>query len=90
MLYVPLALWLIALALPIGADAATVITGIVRTQSGQPLSGLALLENGEIHNNPGTAGRWSIRAADFGSSSPKAASTGCTCTRAGTSTSRMP
>jgi hypothetical protein len=39
------------LALPLGADASTVITGIVRTQSGQPLSGLALLEKGEIHNN---------------------------------------
>src|SRR2546428_3517105 len=46
-----LALWLAALALPLGADAATVITGIVRTQNGQPLAGLVLLEKGEIHNN---------------------------------------
>jgi hypothetical protein len=71
--YVSLALWLIALALPIGADAATVITGIVRTQSGQPLSGLALLENGEIHNNRwdrGTlvdpSGRFRIELAEGG------------------------
>src|SRR5216684_193852 len=46
-----LALWLLALAFPPGADAATVITGIVRAQSGSPLPGLALLEKGEIHNN---------------------------------------
>ncbi len=50
-LSVLLALWLLALGLPLVADAATVITGIVRTQTGQPLSGLALLEKGEIHNN---------------------------------------
>jgi len=47
---VSLTLWL-ALAFPSGADAATVITGIVRTESGQPLPGLALLEKGELHNN---------------------------------------
>ena len=46
---VSLALWLFAA--PLGAEAATVITGMVRTQGGQPLSGLALLEKGEIHNN---------------------------------------
>ena len=44
-----LALWLFAA--PFGADAATVIAGMVRTQGGQPLFGLALLEKGEIHNN---------------------------------------
>jgi hypothetical protein len=50
-LSVLLALWLLALGLPLVSDAETVITGIVRTQTGQPLSGLALLEKGEIHNN---------------------------------------
>jgi len=39
------------LAAPLGAEAATVITGLVRSQGGQPLPGLALLEKGEIHNN---------------------------------------
>jgi hypothetical protein len=48
---VSLALCLMAFALPPGADAATVITGVVRAQSGQPLPGLVLLEKGEIHNN---------------------------------------
>jgi hypothetical protein len=33
------------------AAAQTVITGTVRSKSGQPLPGLALLEKGEIHNN---------------------------------------
>jgi len=68
-----LALWLAALALPLGADAATVITGIVRTQSGQPLAGLALLEKGEIHNNRwdrgtlvDTAGRFRIELGEGG------------------------
>ena len=37
MLYVSLALWLMAWALPPAADAATVIAGLVRTQSGRPL-----------------------------------------------------
>lgn len=50
-LSVALALGLMALAPPPGADAATVITGTVRTQSGLPLPGFALLEKGEIHNN---------------------------------------
>ena len=50
-LSVSLALWLMALPLPLGADAATAITGTMRTQGGQPLAGLALLEKGEIHNN---------------------------------------
>jgi hypothetical protein len=39
------------LAVPLRAEAETVITGLVRTQGGQPLPGLALLEKGEIHNN---------------------------------------
>jgi hypothetical protein len=72
-LSVSLALWLAALALPRGVDAATVITGIVRTQGGQPLAGLALLEKGEIHNNRwdrGTlvdsAGRFRIEVAEGG------------------------
>ena len=39
------------LAAPLGAEAETVITGLVRSQGGQPLPGLALLEKGEIHNN---------------------------------------
>jgi hypothetical protein len=43
-------LWLAALA-PLGAEAATVITGTVRSKTGQPLAGLVLLEKGEIHNN---------------------------------------
>jgi Carboxypeptidase regulatory-like domain len=46
-----LVLWLIVMAAPTVADAATVITGTLRTKDGQPLAGLALLEKGEIHNN---------------------------------------
>ena len=46
-----LALWLIMITLPLAADAATLITGTLRTKEGQPLAGLALLEKGEIHNN---------------------------------------
>ena len=41
----------VALGQPAGADAATVITGTVKSRAGQPLRGLALLERGEIHNN---------------------------------------
>ncbi len=33
------------------ATAQTVITGTVKSKDGKPLSGLALLEKGEIHNN---------------------------------------
>jgi len=50
-LSISLALWLMALMLPPVADAVTAITGMVRSQSGQPLPGVALLEKGEIHNN---------------------------------------
>jgi len=50
-LSISLALWLSALVVPCDADAAAAISGVVRSQSGQPLSGLALLEKGEIHNN---------------------------------------
>ena len=38
-------------ALPVGAQAPTVITGIVKSKAGKLLPGLALLEKGEIHNN---------------------------------------
>lgn len=37
--------------IPLAADAATLITGTVKSKAGQPLPGLALLEKGEIHNN---------------------------------------
>ena len=50
-LIVALASWAVALAEPSGAGAATVISGTVKNKAGQPLSGLALLEKGEIHNN---------------------------------------
>src|ERR671919_1721460 len=46
-----LALSLAVLTLPPPAEAATMITGTLRTKDGQPLAGLALLEKGEIHNN---------------------------------------
>ncbi|HEU4369512.1 MAG TPA: carboxypeptidase-like regulatory domain-containing protein [Methylomirabilota bacterium] len=46
-----LAAWALTLAVPSGAGAATVISGTVKNKAGQPLSGLALLEKGEIHNN---------------------------------------
>jgi hypothetical protein len=39
------------IALPRAADAATMITGTLRSKEGRPLTGLALLEKGEIHNN---------------------------------------
>ncbi len=61
------------LAAPLGAEAETVITGLVRTKGGQPLPGLALLEKGEIHNNRwdrGTlvdaSGRFRIELAEGG------------------------
>ena len=72
-LSISLALWLMALMLPPGADAVTAITGMVRSQSGQPLPGLVLLEKGEIHNNRwdrGTlvdaSGRFRIELAEGG------------------------
>jgi Carboxypeptidase regulatory-like domain len=72
-LSISLAFWLWTLALPLSAEAAAVITGIVRSQTGQPLSGLALLEKGEIHNNRwdrGTlidaTGRFRIELAEGG------------------------
>ncbi len=46
-----LALWLVALGLPLEVGAATIITGTVTNEAGKPLAGLALLEKGEIHNN---------------------------------------
>jgi len=51
LLAVALAFWAVALAEPPGASAATVISGTVKNKAGQSLSGLALLEKGEIHNN---------------------------------------
>lgn len=72
-LVVTLALGLLALAFPLDASATTVIAGVVRTQSGQPLAGLALLEKGEIHNNRwdrgalvDAAGRFRIEIAEGG------------------------
>jgi hypothetical protein len=63
----------LALAFPLAADAATVIAGVVRSQSGQPLPGLALLEKGEIHNNRwdrgalvDASGRFTIEVAEGG------------------------
>jgi hypothetical protein len=44
-------LWFAVLGCPPVADAATVITGTVRSKTGRPLAGLVLLEKGEIHNN---------------------------------------
>ena len=68
-----LTLWLIAIALPSVADAATVITGTLKTKDGRPLAGLALLEKGEIHNNrwdrgaiADAAGRFRIEVAEGG------------------------
>jgi len=72
-LSVSLAFGLIASALPRGADAATIITGVVRAQSGRPLPGLVLLEKGEIHNNrwdrgalADASGRFRIELAEGG------------------------
>jgi hypothetical protein len=56
------------------SEAATVITGTVKSKAGQPLPGLALLEKGEIHNNVwdrgavvGPDGRFRIEVAEGGS-----------------------
>ncbi len=61
------------LAVPLSARAGTVITGLVRTQGGQPIPGLALLEKGEIHNNRwnrgalvDASGRFRINLAEGG------------------------
>jgi hypothetical protein len=50
-LVVALVSCILTLAAPPDARAATVITGTVKSKAGQPLSGMALLEKGEIHNN---------------------------------------
>jgi len=42
---------LVTVGLALAANAQTFVTGTVKSKSGQPLSGLALLEKGEIHNN---------------------------------------
>src|SRR5438552_10639832 len=72
-LSISIALWLMALMLPPGADAVTAITGMMRSQSGQPLPGLVLLEKGEIHNNRwdrgalvDASGRFRIELAEGG------------------------
>ena len=72
-LSISLALWLMALMLPPGADPVTAITGMMRSQSGQPLPGLVLLEKGEIHNNRwdrgalvDASGRFRIELAEGG------------------------
>jgi len=44
-------IWIGLVAVPVVSDARSVITGTVRSQAGQPLAGLVLLEKGEIHNN---------------------------------------
>jgi hypothetical protein len=69
---ISLALCLLAVA-PLRAEAETVITGLVRTQGGRPLPGLALLEKGEIHNNRwdrgalvDASGRFRIELAEGG------------------------
>lgn len=46
-----LTIWIGVAALPGVSDARSVITGTVRSQAGQPLAGLVLVEKGEIHNN---------------------------------------
>lgn len=63
----------VTLGLPVGAGAATVLTGTVRSKAGQPLPGLALLEKGQIHNNVwqggtlvGPDGRFRIELAEGG------------------------
>src|SRR5436309_14547593 len=85
-LSISLALWLMALMLPPGADAVTAITGMVRSQSGQPLPGLVLLEKGEIHNNRwdcgalvDASGRFRIELAEGGQYVPHAYSSGHSC-----------
>lgn len=50
-LIVALTSWAVAHAEPSSAGAATAISGTVKSKTGQPLSGLAFLEKGEIHNN---------------------------------------
>jgi hypothetical protein len=55
------------------AQGRTAITGTVKSKAGQPLSGIALLEKGEIHNNvwdrgtlAGRDGRFTIELTDGG------------------------
>jgi hypothetical protein len=67
----------VSLAVSLGperdADAQTVITGTVKSKAGQPLSGLALLEKGQIFNNKwdggalvGEDGRFRIELSEGG------------------------
>jgi len=46
-----LPLLLSTMSLPQAANARTAITGVVKSKAGKPLSGMALAEKGEIHNN---------------------------------------
>jgi hypothetical protein len=46
-----LSLLLATLSLSATAHARTAITGVVKSKAGKPLSGIALTEKGEIHNN---------------------------------------
>lgn len=68
-----LATSVVAFALPLHAQAATIISGTVKNEAGKPLQGLALLEKGEIHNNVwhrgalvGADGRFRIELPDGG------------------------
>jgi hypothetical protein len=45
------ALWSVVLGFTAVGETGTVISGTVKSKTGQPLPGLALLEKGEIHNN---------------------------------------
>jgi hypothetical protein len=42
---------LLAVSLPGAANARTAVTGVVKSKAGKPLTGMALTEKGEIHNN---------------------------------------
>jgi len=46
-----IALFAVVLGLAVAGEARTAIAGTVKSKTGQPLPGLALLEKGEIHNN---------------------------------------
>jgi hypothetical protein len=50
-LYWTFTLTLLASGWPLDSDARTAISGTVKNKAGQPLSGIALTEKGEIHNN---------------------------------------
>jgi len=67
------ALAVLLLGAPFGAEAQTVIAGLVRSKAGPPVAGIVLLEKGEIHNNVwdrgavvGPDGRFRIEVAGGG------------------------